>query len=707
MDTQKTGTDPDLYESERRYQDLYDSAPIAYFTVNAAEGQILNCNKAAQRLLGYSRKAMLQMKVFELYADTFHGLPKAQKVFKDFKAGKSVRNIELQVKQHSGRLIWVSLSVEPEMDLNGKTVRSRSMMVDISDRKAAEIALHEMCSGVQDLVDKRTAELAEINARLKQEIEERKKAESALRANAKTLHTLINATTNLVVLLDAAGNVLAANERACKRFGKTLREFKGENIYSCMPPELAKSRKKIADTVIHTREPGYHFEEIEGKFYNTIVYPILDDKFIVGSYAVSIQDVTLLKLAERDLRQSEKKFRMLVEKMNDGLAVQDENGVWTYVNDRFCSMLGYPREEVIGRAVFEFLDAGNRKIFKKQMVGRKKGHRGAYEIEWLHKRKGNIATIVSPQPVLDEAGNFKGAFAVITDISSQKQAQAALRESEKNFKTLAENANDGIILFDMDGKIVYANSWFEKVTGYSGSGIMKGRGTTRLADEAINEIHLQKLRKRLAVEPGPDRYETEIITKAGRSVPVEFTLSKTIWHGHAVILLIVRDITSQKETEHKLLREQMKLEDRVRQRTKELLETNKALFVLARNIDKKRKKVQENTSRIVNSKIMPKIEGFQKNKTFTDYRMEFDVLKAYLNELTHNAKDEPAVAFILSTAELRVATMIKKGFTSPQIARSLSVSPDTVKTHRKNIRKKLNIHNSKINLETYLRAKLK
>ncbi len=67
------------------------------------------------------------------------------------------------------------------MDLNGKTVRSRSMRIDISDLKEGEIALHETCNNVQNLVTKRSAELVEINARLNQEIKERKPGRSVFK----------------------------------------------------------------------------------------------------------------------------------------------------------------------------------------------------------------------------------------------------------------------------------------------------------------------------------------------------------------------------------------------------------------------------------------------------------------------------------------------------------------------------------------------
>ena len=76
-----------LREKEKQLRDLYDNAPVAYYSVSAADGSIIDCNLAAQRLMGLSKKTLTRMKVFDLYADTEHGLCKAKEVFKRFKAG--------------------------------------------------------------------------------------------------------------------------------------------------------------------------------------------------------------------------------------------------------------------------------------------------------------------------------------------------------------------------------------------------------------------------------------------------------------------------------------------------------------------------------------------------------------------------------------------------------------------------------------------
>ena len=130
-------------QSELQYRELYENAPNTYFSVRAEDGSILRCNSAALRLLGYDKKTFIGMKVFDLYADTPDGKSKAHRIFKRFRAGESIRDVELQMKRRNGDPVWISLSIEPARDDAGSIVESRSVVIDISERKQAEEALRE------------------------------------------------------------------------------------------------------------------------------------------------------------------------------------------------------------------------------------------------------------------------------------------------------------------------------------------------------------------------------------------------------------------------------------------------------------------------------------------------------------------------------------------------------------------------------------
>jgi len=133
----------EISQSRERYRELYDNAPVAYFSIRADDGAILQCNHQAARLLGYDLGTMLQMKVFELYADTPQGQAKAEKIFRKLKAGVSVRNEECEMKKKDGSLVWGSVSVDPVLDDAGNVIESRSVVVDISERKRLEAALFQ------------------------------------------------------------------------------------------------------------------------------------------------------------------------------------------------------------------------------------------------------------------------------------------------------------------------------------------------------------------------------------------------------------------------------------------------------------------------------------------------------------------------------------------------------------------------------------
>lgn len=127
-----------LQESERRYRELYENAPIAYALVRTADGTLASFNTGLGALLGYSRDELATMRVLDFYADTPHGRPKAERLLNRLRDGGSLRDAELQMTRKDGRTIWVSLTSEPVTDEAGAVVAARSVVRDITDRKWAQ-----------------------------------------------------------------------------------------------------------------------------------------------------------------------------------------------------------------------------------------------------------------------------------------------------------------------------------------------------------------------------------------------------------------------------------------------------------------------------------------------------------------------------------------------------------------------------------------
>lgn len=126
-----------LFESESRFRDLYDNAPNAYFSVSS-DGIIIRCNRLTEELLGYRKEELIGKPIIELYADTSHGRDKASKIFRQFQAGEMITDEEMQMQKADGTPIWISLTVNSVKDVAGEVVESRSMVIDITERKKTE-----------------------------------------------------------------------------------------------------------------------------------------------------------------------------------------------------------------------------------------------------------------------------------------------------------------------------------------------------------------------------------------------------------------------------------------------------------------------------------------------------------------------------------------------------------------------------------------
>lgn len=141
---------------------------------------------------------------------------------------------------------------------------------------------------------------------------------------------------------------------------------------------------------------------------------------------------------EDELRTSREEYRLLVETMNEGLLVCDQQGLITYVNDRFCKMLEHMREEIIGQPATAFIDESSHPVWIEQIKKLKTGRSTSHELKLRGRRKSGIWVQTSPSPLLDHEGKMIGSFAVVADISARVHAELALRDSKNRLRLLSD-----------------------------------------------------------------------------------------------------------------------------------------------------------------------------------------------------------------------------------------------------------------------------
>jgi len=153
-------------------------------------------------------------------------------------------------------------------------------------------------------------------------------------------------------------------------------------------------------------------------------------------YEGTVEDITDRKRAEDELRKSEEHYRMLAETINDGLGLLDKAGMVLYVNRRCGEIFGYSSDEMIGRQWADIFEPEAQKIIESQWIARRKGAAEPYELATTRKDGSRIHVRVSPQPMFDEAGRFKGSLAIVADITERKRAEEKLIDDQAKLKSL-------------------------------------------------------------------------------------------------------------------------------------------------------------------------------------------------------------------------------------------------------------------------------
>lgn len=158
----------------------------------------------------------------------------------------------------------------------------------------------------------------------------------------------------------------------------------------------------------------------------------------IEEFISSSRDVSDRKAAEAALKESEEKYRRLIESMRGGLAVYDVHDRVTYVNDRACELLGYSRAEILGTRPYDHVDPTAAEAIKGHLSQRRQLQGTPYELTIRRKDGRPAHLLISGSPLLDKAGAYNGSMVITTDITVQKQAEDALRQALAKEKELNE-----------------------------------------------------------------------------------------------------------------------------------------------------------------------------------------------------------------------------------------------------------------------------
>ncbi|MEE8383283.1 MAG: PAS domain S-box protein, partial [Thermodesulfobacteriota bacterium] len=426
------------------------------------------------------------------------------------------------------------------------------------------------------------------------DVTERNQVENKLKETNEYLDNLIESSLDPIVTTDNKGNVTRTNKAFLKLLSHRKEEVMGKHMAEFSPIEEGTYRSTTDELVEINKE---FFDNIktfisdlveEGKIFNWDSYLIRNDKKLIpveenivffcnekgdrtGAVGI-IRDITERRKAESETKEAKEFMENIFKTSVDGIMVTNNKGSITLVNEAITKMLGYSKNELIGKRTGVFNPKGE--SYKKN-VGKyltllfEEGTVTAFELAYLKKDRNLIDVEVNSALLRDNKGNITGTVSTIRDITERKQDEAQLKETKDHLDNIIESSLDGIIVSDSVGNVILVNKSFLALVGFEeeeviGKHIMELSITDMRTYESttgemveINEAFLNtsmEMSVKLFEEGKVSDWESYYLRKDGIIVPVEMKLSHLYDEvgGNIGAVGVIRDITKRRKAEKEI-----------------------------------------------------------------------------------------------------------------------------------------------------------
>ncbi len=382
------------------------------------------------------------------------------------------------------------------------------------------------------------------------DITERKNAEELLQKSEEKFRLTFEDARDAIFWADTKTGIIIN----CNKAAETLLEKKGEEIIGHHQTELHHPKQKEYYSNMfkrHLTMKRQFDEEAEvitksGKTKPVIItasITVVGEEPIIQSI---FHDISNRKVADEALRTSEKKHRDLYDNAPDMYHTLDKKGIIIDCNETEARMLGYEKDEIIGRPITDFFTYKSQNLFKKDFPRLNQKRRLLnLEREFVRKDGSTFPAMLNVFSEYDEHGNFVKAKTISRDITILKLAETALRDSEKKYRDLVDNALVGIFQTNIDGTILYVNQALATMLEFESPKEMIAESVlTRYKDLRDREVLIANLLKEHKV----NSFEFELLTRTGKTKHV--LLSATL--SNDVISGMIMDITEHKRAEERI-----------------------------------------------------------------------------------------------------------------------------------------------------------
>ena len=502
--TKRKNTEEALRESEERFRTMFETNQAVMLLIDPNSGKIEDANPAACKFYGYTHAKIVK----ELYIHHINILTKNEIKIEMRNVLNSKRNyFEFKHRLANGDI---------------RNVETYSSKTIIKDKELLYSIIHD--------------------------VTERKQAEEKLLESEQLYHAVIEQSHDLIFLVDTESKLIIEVSPAMKKLlGYSSKELISLSLYDL----IAHDKQSIDRNIKKILADGYKFigerEYVrkDGSKVDVEVSVSLISNKDKNVLCIVSRDITERKKAENEIRESEAKFKAIIQNVNEGIIYADNQGSIIHVNEAISRMVGIPIKDIIGENVIilakQLVSAKQiPKILKKIAIAIKGKSLKPFELEY-NDRTLEISTTYDK--------SLKKITGIIRDITERKQFEKVLSENEEKLRNVVENSTNLFYSHTIDHEITYISPKCREFLQCEPEEAMI-RWTDFVTNNPVNEKGFAFTKKAIKTGKRQPPYELELIGKEGKIIQVEVN-EAPIKHKNKTIGIVgsLTDITERKKVE--------------------------------------------------------------------------------------------------------------------------------------------------------------